>query len=100
MNYEDLNVSKHINDLGGNMSLSTKQLADWLEETAIDLPFDVSDVMGDPSELYIQCAERLRELGKLEPLIKSIVKYCEDQEIYDKLGNYNDFYYKLKGHVK
>lgn len=29
-------------------------------------------------------------------LVDSICKYCEDQAIYDKLGQYNDFYYKLK----
>lgn len=29
-------------------------------------------------------------------LLQNIIKYCEDQQIYDKLGNYDDFYYKLK----
>jgi hypothetical protein len=27
---------------------------------------------------------------------ESICKYCEDKAIFDKLGNYNDFYYKIK----
>lgn len=29
-------------------------------------------------------------------LIDNIIKYCEAQAIYDKLGPYGDFYYKLK----
>ena len=30
-----------------------------------------------------------------EKLIKNICNYCETQAIYDKLGRYGDFYYKL-----
>ena len=30
-----------------------------------------------------------------EKLIKDICNYCETQAIYDKLGQYRDFYYKL-----
>ena len=30
-----------------------------------------------------------------EKLIKDICNYCESQAIYDKLGRYGDFYYKL-----
>lgn len=30
-----------------------------------------------------------------EKLIKDICNYCETQTIYDKLGRYGDFYYKL-----
>lgn len=30
-----------------------------------------------------------------EKLIKDICNYCETQAIYDKLGRYGDFYYKL-----
>ena len=29
-------------------------------------------------------------------LIKEICNYCEEEAIYDKLGKYHDFYYKLK----
>ena len=29
-------------------------------------------------------------------LAKDICEYCEHEAIYDKLGNYGDFYYKLK----
>lgn len=29
-------------------------------------------------------------------LAESICKYCEDKAIWDKLGRYNDFYYKIK----
>ena len=29
-------------------------------------------------------------------IIKNILAYCENQSIYDKLSDYDDFYYKLK----
>jgi hypothetical protein len=29
------------------------------------------------------------------PVIIQVLKYCEDNQIYDKLGTYQDFYYKL-----
>ena len=29
------------------------------------------------------------------PVIMQVLKYCEYNQIYDKLGNYQDFYYKL-----
>lgn len=29
-------------------------------------------------------------------VIDNIIKYCETQAVYDKLGRYGDFYYKLK----
>lgn len=32
-------------------------------------------------------------------IIQQIIKYCEDQAIYDKLGKYGDFYYKLKKEI-
>lgn len=28
-------------------------------------------------------------------IIDNILRYCENQAIYDKLGDYGDFYYKL-----
>jgi hypothetical protein len=29
-------------------------------------------------------------------ILENMIRYCEDQEIYDKLGRYHDFYYKAK----
>lgn len=29
-------------------------------------------------------------------ILENICYYCEHQGIYDKLGNYGDFYYKVK----
>ncbi len=29
-------------------------------------------------------------------LIEKVCKYCEDKQVYDKLGYYGDFYYKFK----
>lgn len=29
-------------------------------------------------------------------IIEKVCKYCEDKQIYDKLGYYGDFYYKFK----
>lgn len=28
-------------------------------------------------------------------LAEKICRYCEDKQVYNKLGNYGDFYYKL-----
>jgi hypothetical protein len=33
---------------------------------------------------------------KLRQILENVVAYCEDQAIYDKLGKYGDFYYKIK----
>ena len=29
------------------------------------------------------------------PVIMQVLKYCEDNQIYDKLGTYQNFYHKL-----
>lgn len=29
-------------------------------------------------------------------IVENVIKYCENQAIYDKLSDYGDFYYKLK----
>lgn len=29
-------------------------------------------------------------------VIESVCRYCEEMQVYDKLGKYGDFYYKLK----
>ena len=51
----------------------------------------------------IQALAELRE--KLNPnievavpkeILEDICHYCESMAIYDKLGNYGDFYYKIK----
>jgi len=34
-----------------------------------------------------------------DEVIENVVKYCEDKAIFDKLGNYGDFYYKLKNYL-
>lgn len=28
--------------------------------------------------------------------VNNVIEYCEVQQVYDKLGKYGDFYYKLK----
>ena len=33
-------------------------------------------------------------------VLKDIVDYCEYYSIYDKLGNFGDFYYKIKNLIK
>ena len=37
-----------------------------------------------------------RDITIPKSLAEEICWYCEDQAIYDKLGKYGDFYYKLK----
>lgn len=34
---------------------------------------------------------------ELQKILEDVVSYCEQEAIYDKLGNYGDFYYKIKG---
>jgi hypothetical protein len=29
-------------------------------------------------------------------VVESVCRYCEEMQVYDKLGKYGDFYYKLK----
>lgn len=33
---------------------------------------------------------------ELKKILEEVTRYCEDQAIYDKLGRYGDFYYKIK----
>lgn len=33
---------------------------------------------------------------ELQKILEDVARYCEDQAIYDKLGRYGDFYYKIK----
>lgn len=55
------------------------------------------------NEKDIQALAELRDklYGKKEfvvskEILENICYYCEHQGIYDKLGNYGDFYYKVK----
>ena len=36
------------------------------------------------------------EVSVPKEILEDICEYCERQAIYDKLGNYGDFYYKVK----
>ena len=49
----------------------------------------VSDVQSKDSKLPIQ------NVSVPLPVIMQVLKYCEDNQIYDKLGTYQNFYYKL-----
>lgn len=31
-----------------------------------------------------------------QTIIENVIRYCEDKQVYDKLGAYGDFYYKLQ----
>ena len=37
-----------------------------------------------------------REFILPESIVNNILRFCEDKQVYDKLGAYGDFYYKLK----
>lgn len=32
---------------------------------------------------------------ELLAILENVKEYCEDQAVYDKLGQYGDFYYKI-----
>ena len=38
----------------------------------------------------------MKTLAVDQTVIENVIKYCEDKQVYDKLGAYGDFYYKLK----
>lgn len=46
--------------------------------------------------------QRTRELvnEELRYILENVARYCEDQAIYDKLGRYGDFYYRIKTLLK
>jgi len=37
-----------------------------------------------------------KEFILTESIVNNILRFCEDKQVYDKLGAYGDFYYKLK----
>ena len=49
---------------------------------------------------YIRHIAEHTETGELmvvpKSLVMNVLTYCENQSIYDKLSDYDDFYYKLK----
>lgn len=70
------------------------------------LPFTVKYV-NDDGEIYrevypdlFRVISRPRKVKVNTELIENICKYCEDNAVFDKLGSYNDFYYKLKKFLK
>lgn len=70
------------------------------------LPFPVKYV-NDDGEIYrevypdlFKVISRPRKVKVNTELIENICKYCEDNAVFDKLGSYNDFYYKLKKFLK
>ena len=70
------------------------------------LPFPVKYV-NDDGEIYrevypdlFKVISRPRKVKVDTELIENICKYCEDNAVFDKLGSYNDFYYKLKKFLK
>jgi len=70
------------------------------------LPFPVKYVNDDGEicrEVYpdlFKVISRPRKVKVSTELIENICKYCEDNAVFDKLGSYNDFYYKLKKFLK
>lgn len=40
------------------------------------------------------------EISVSREILENVCEYCENMAIYDKLGNYGDFYYKIKSLIK
>ena len=40
------------------------------------------------------------EISVSREILENVCEYCEYMGIYDKLGNYGDFYYKIKNLIK
>lgn len=41
-------------------------------------------------------AQLYPEITISRSILEDVCEYCEQNAIYDKLGNYGDFYYKIK----
>ena len=53
----------------------------------------------DINKTLAELREKLNSHIKIEvpkEVLEEVCAYCEDNAIYDKLGNYGDFYYKIK----
>jgi hypothetical protein len=57
------------------------------------------DKVNKDIQALAELKERLNpkvEVSVPKEILEDICKYCEREAIYDKLGNYGDFYYKVK----
>jgi len=101
-----------VNTLSG----STKRLTDQIPlkfsqwQAAIDndevdtnkeVIFQISATRSTkPWEWYARIIPSKSKVVIDKSIIDNIIKYCEDKAVYDKLGQYGDFYYKLKSVTK
>lgn len=61
--------------------------------------FETSGTLESDIEALAELKAKLSpdsEITITREVAEAICRYCEDKAIYDKLGKYNDFYYKLK----
>ena len=53
-----------------------------------------------PDKISSNNDKSLKSLSDIRSVLEDVVKYCENQQIYDKLGSYGDFYYRIKTVLK
>jgi hypothetical protein len=89
------NALKHINILtiGDLVAISESELRDKLNKHFLITNTYMSKEI---THIYETIGKNELMVSISKELIDHIIKYCEDQAIYDKLGKYGDFYYKLK----
>jgi len=56
---------------------------------------ELRNLLCDANIVLQQQALNIAAVSVPLPVIIQVLKYCEDNQIYDKLGTYQDFYYKL-----
>jgi hypothetical protein len=66
----------------------------FLREKEMSIPNETLDFMRDVSINKLDSIE-INNVNVPLDVIEQILKYCEVNQIYDKLSNYGDFYYKL-----
>ena len=76
---------------------SEKKVLSYLETNGFILDESSVKETEHIKDVVIQETNNTKEENILVNLsiVNDILKYCEDMQVYDKLGKYNDFYYKL-----
>jgi hypothetical protein len=78
-----------------------------IDEVMIDFMFEKLYVLADKIKTNSKkeiAISRIKDTWTMDELpidiLQNMIKYCEEQQIYDKLGRHNDFYYKAKKWVE
>ena len=88
-----------------NVRLLTSGLPFTFHESLVDKNgylsvFGVGEIFVNEHNFELVHKAALKTVNIPIEIIENVFKYCEDKAIFDKLGNYGDFYYKIKTLIK